>query len=225
MCVCDIDRWCHRALRNICLPRLCARSARSTPRGRTSAPDNIGQAQSRQDSLSPTRIASESVLARECAHPAGALLRSLRPAAPARAFGLRASGDRLCLNAAWRREHRYAPSRGAWNLPMMNMACVALPAAPRRPPQASPRRWYGLTAWLLCSLRLLAARLCQNHAVTLALRCTPVAVPWDAIVSARQARALLQAAVIACCYPWDQPTNIPPRAALQSRYIFRLRQY
>lgn len=85
---------------------------------------------------------------------AASLLRSLRPAARTRAFGLRASGDRLCLNAAWRREHRYTPSR--------SVVCPGdehgLPYPACCPPQASPGRWYGLTAWLLCSLRLLAAR-------------------------------------------------------------------
>lgn len=50
-----IDRLCYRALRNTCLSRLCARSARSTPRGRTSVPDNIGQSQSRQASMSPAK--------------------------------------------------------------------------------------------------------------------------------------------------------------------------
>jgi hypothetical protein len=51
---------------------------------------------------------------------------------------------------------------------VMDMACVALPCLllPPDDPQASPRTWYGLTAWLLCSLRLLAGRrLCQKHVV------------------------------------------------------------
>lgn len=47
-----IDRLCHHALRNSCLSGLCARS---TPRGRTSVPDNIGQSQSRQASMSPAK--------------------------------------------------------------------------------------------------------------------------------------------------------------------------
>ena len=90
---------------------------------------------------------------------------------------------------------------------VMDMACVALPACcspPDEPPSSSPGTWYGLTAWLLCSLRLLAGRrLCQKHAVTLALRCTPVAVPWDAR-SKPHKRALLAAGRRDC---FVQPTD------------------
>jgi hypothetical protein len=97
------DRWCHPALCNTCLTRLCARSARSTPRGRTSVPDNIGQSQSRQDSLSPDTHRQQKQ-ASACVHfCCSDLCAQLHPPAH---FWLRASGDRLCLNAAWRREHR-----------------------------------------------------------------------------------------------------------------------
>lgn len=65
-CVISIVGVTALCVTSACLVFLCARSTRSTPRGRTSAPDNIGQAQSRQASWSPTRIASESVLARGC---------------------------------------------------------------------------------------------------------------------------------------------------------------
>lgn len=104
-------------------------------------------------------------------------------------------------------------------------ACCSPPPTPGEPEEMV---WADSVASLFAAATRSATcdSVCQNHAVTLALRCTPVAVPWDAIVSARQARALLQAAVIASSNnPWDQPTNVPPRAALQSRYIFRLRQY
>jgi hypothetical protein len=97
------DRWCHPALCNTCLTRLCARSSRSTPRGRTSVPDNIGQSQSRQDSLSPDTHRQQKQ-ASACVHfCCSDLCAQLHPPAH---FWLRASGDRLCLNAAWRREHR-----------------------------------------------------------------------------------------------------------------------
>jgi hypothetical protein len=78
---------------------------------------------------------------------------------------------------------------------MMNMACVALPAALRQStrPQASEP---GALVWAdsVASLFTAATRrsTLSNHAVTLALRYTAVSVPWDTIVSEKQE---------SCCKP------------------------
>jgi hypothetical protein len=169
-----IDRLCHHALRYSCLSGLCARSARSTPRGRTSVPDNIGQSQSRQASMSPAKSKLARVYQRShplagsccCCQPAAAEISfacKLHPSAH-HDLGRRASGDRLCLTfpaAAWRSpdakaqiDYQIDSQQEAWHLPGDEHGLRRPAAGPRE----SPATRYGLTAWLLCSLRLLAGR-------------------------------------------------------------------
>jgi len=99
-----LDRLCDHPLRNACLSRLCARSSRSTPRGRTSVPDNIGQSQSRQASMSPakTKLARVYPVLTQTPCRSATQISCAQLAAPAHALGLRVFGDRLCLYAAWR---------------------------------------------------------------------------------------------------------------------------
>jgi len=96
---------------------------------------------------------------------------------------------------------------------VMDMACVALPWPCLLLP-ASPATWYGLTAWLLCSLRLLAGRrLCQSMSVCRdGSHCTSVAAALYRTlgreINSEQAKGiLLQAAVIASFKPTDSNSH------------------
>ncbi|KAM0700839.1 hypothetical protein Q7P35_012561 [Cladosporium inversicolor] len=136
-----IDRLCHYALRISRLAGLCARSARSTPRGRTSVPDNIGQSQSRQASMSPAK----SKLARvyQCSHPL--------PAAAAAA-----SAAEISYNAKAQIDYQIDSQQEAWHLPGDGHGLRRPAAGPREPSD---------TVWAdsVASLFTAAARRVRRH--------------------------------------------------------------
>lgn len=157
------------------------------------------------------------------------LCAQLHPPARVLAPGIWRSPLLICGMAS-SKKHRWTHQH-SWNLPMMNMACVALllPAKPPKPSpspgEASPGEWFGslgLRAWLLCLVRLNAGRLClvcQSPVVPLApARRT---LGRDCF---RQASAALHAAVIACSHPRVALSHSRLVLPSKSRYIFRLRQ-
>ena len=151
------------------------------------------------------------------------LLRSLlRPGAPARVLGLQASGDRLLIRAM--------ASTGAQTYAMTGVAspedrhgwpacCCHSPARPARPV------WR--MAWLLCSSRPPAGRLCQ----IMPLPSHGARRPWPRVLGQRSLRASDDAA--ARCRACPFRASHPPMAGLPGRVcreviqiipLFRLRR-